>query len=169
MFSNYVKVAFRNIARNKLYATINIIGLSMGLALYIFGGLLSDYEHSHDTMFKNHDRTYTLRSEVNPNSGFGLAQGAMVYSAVAPIIRTELSEVEAVARTKTRELLLTLGKDSYYQTVRFTDSDLLKIFDFDYLQGNSTALDSATRIVITETIANKFFKDVNPIGQTFNA
>ncbi|MDG1709155.1 MAG: ABC transporter permease, partial [Emcibacteraceae bacterium] len=138
----------------------------MGLVLYVFGGLLADYEHSHDTMFKNHDRTYTLRSEVDPNSGFGLKQGSMIYSAVTPIIKAELSEVDAVARTKTREYLLTFEGKSLYQTVRFSDPDILKIFDFNYIYGNDKALNNATSIVITESVSKKFFNDENPVGKT---
>jgi len=170
LITNYIASAWRNILRRKLYATINIVGLSMGLGLYVFGALLSDYEHSHDTMFKNHDRAYTLRSDINPDSGFGLTQGAMVYSAVAPIIKTELTEVDYVARTKTREFLISREKNNHYQTVRFSDPEILQIFDFDYLHGDSSALDTNSGIVITSTIARKLFGDENPMGQilTFN-
>ncbi len=161
MLSNYIKVAFRNIARNKLYAVINIIGLSMGLALYIFGGLLSDYEHSHGTMFKNHDRTYTLRSEIIDGNNLPI-----IFSAAAPIIKAELSELDAIARTKTREILVTYDENSYYQTLRFADPELFEIFNFEFIYGNESALNNSSNIVITASIAKKYFKDENPLGHT---
>ena len=86
MLNNYIKVAIRNIARNKLYALINILGLSMGLAIYLFGGLLSDYEHSHDSFFENFDRVYTVRGIVSSQSTLGISQIDGVQAAVGPLL-----------------------------------------------------------------------------------
>ena len=86
MFTNYVKIAIRSIIKNKLYAIINILGLSMGLAVYLFGGLLADYEYSHDVFFENATRVYTIRGDVNADANLGLGQIDGVQSAVAPII-----------------------------------------------------------------------------------
>lgn len=166
MFKNYIKIAFRSIAKNKLYATINILGLSMGLAIYLFGGLMSDYEYNHDAFFDNSDRTYTIRGEVSSKANMGIGQIDGVQSALGPLITAELNEVDAVARTVMREFLVSVDEDNYYQNVRFTDPALLEIFDFEFIYGDSTALDSSTGIVITETFAKKYFADQNPMGKT---
>lgn len=166
MLQNYFKVAIRNILRNKTYALINILGLSMGLVIYIFGGLFADYEYSHDAFFKNVDRTYTLTSIFGPESNFeGMPHGA-VYSAVAPILRSEYEEPEAIARTIIREYLVSVDDNHYYQDLRFADADLLNIFDFNYISGSSSALDNTNGAVITQSIAEKFFGDINPLGKT---
>ena len=166
MFSNYVLVAIRSIAKNKLYAGINILGLAMGLAVYIFGGLLANYEYTHDSFFKNVDRIYSIRSIIKAEANVGVNQIDGVQSAAGPVIKAELTDVEAVARTIRREFLLTVGEDSYYQSIRFADPDLLTMFDFDYIYGNETALNDASGILITESIAKKYFGDENPMGKT---
>ena len=56
MLKSYIKIAFRSILKNKLYAAINILGLTLGLVFYLFGGLLATYENSHDQFFENSAR-----------------------------------------------------------------------------------------------------------------
>lgn len=166
MFSNYVKVAIRNIARNKLYAAINIVGLAMGLSIYIFGGLFADYEYSHDAFYENSERIYTVGSVFTPEIDVGVGQLDGTVPAVTAIIRAELPEIEAVARTFYKEFLFNIGEDQYYQKLRFADPELFNIFDFDYIMGDSSALSNPTGLVITETMALKYFGADNPIGKT---
>lgn len=165
MFKNYLKIALRNIASNKVYAMINIFGLTMGLVLFIFGGLYSNYEHNHDAFFKNIDRVYTVSSIFGEDSGIEGVENLTVYPAVASYIRNDHEEPEAVARSLLWEFLLTIEEDSYYQMVRFADTDLLKIFDFNYIQGDETALNSSTGVLISQSLAQKYFKEENPIGK----
>ena len=166
MFSNYVKIAIRSIAKNKLYAIINIMGLALGLAIYIFGGLLSTYEYTHDAFFENSDRVYTVRGIVNPKANMSIDQIEGVHSGLTPVIRAELSDVEAVARTIGREFLISVGENNYYQNLRFADPELLQIFNFDYVSGDSSAFNSSTGILITETIAKKYFPGEEAMGKT---
>ncbi|MDA9554520.1 ABC transporter permease, partial [Emcibacteraceae bacterium] len=165
-FQNYVKIAIRSILKNKLYAIINILGLTMGLSIYLFGGLMANYEYTHDTFFKNYDRVYTIRGEVNPLAGIGIGQVDNVPSGVAPVMKAELEEVEAIARTIFREFLVSINEDNYYENVRFADAELLDIFDFEFIIGDKSALSNSTGIIISESYAKKFFGDQDPIGKT---
>ena len=54
MFSNYLTSALRNILRNKLFALINLLGLTAGLAIFVFAQLFVSYEESHDAFFPDH-------------------------------------------------------------------------------------------------------------------
>lgn len=168
MLRNYIKVAIRNIARNKLYAVINIIGLAMGLTLYIFGGLFYDYEYSHDLFFEKSDQIYTVGSNFRSPEEHGGPTTNVVYTGLTPFIKAELSEIEDVSRTFNRSYLLSTGVDSYYQSVRFSDPNLLDMFEFDYIYGDKTALANSRGAVITETIANKYFEDGNAMGKTIS-
>lgn len=168
MLGNYIKVAIRNIVRNKLYALINIVGLAMGLAIYVFGGLFYDYEHSHDEFFANSDRVYTLGSTFRAQGEYEETTTNIVYTAVTPLIKAELTEVEEVARTFGRSFLLTAGEDSYYQSLHLADPSLLNIFDFDYIYGDKSALDNSTGAILTESIASKYFPSGNPMGETIS-
>lgn len=168
MLGNYIKVALRNIVRNKLYAVINIIGLAMGLSIYVFGGLFYDYEHSHDAFFENSNRIYTLGSTFRGNTEYEPSTTNIIYTAVTPLVETELEEVEAVARTLLRSYLLTVGDDGYYQSLHLADPSLLDIFNFDYIYGDNSALNNPTGAILTESIASKYFPSQNPMGQTIS-
>ncbi len=165
MFWNNFKIALRNLRKNKLFAAINIVGLALGLTIYLFGGLLVKYEQTHDLFFDNAARTYTIGSHTAPGLGVGIDVIDASFSALGPILEAELSDVEAVARTNRREFLITVGEDGFYESIRFTDPALLGIFNLNYLYGDESALDDASGILVTETVAMKYFGDTNVIGE----
>ncbi len=165
MLWNNIIVALRNLRKNKGFAAINISGLAIGLTIYIFGGLLVEYENTHDRSFANVDRIYTIGGTMSPEMNVGVDKFSATFMAVAPLIKAELTDIDAVARTRNSEYLLTMGPESFYQGLRFADPELLTIFDFNYLHGDSTALDDPTGLLITETIAIKYFGKTDVIGE----
>jgi len=165
MFWNNVKIAIRNLRKNKLFAAINIAGLALGMTIYVLGGLIGKYESTHDAFFANADRTYTVGGYASPLLNVGIEQMNAVQSAVGPIIEGDLTDVEAVARTLRGEYLVTMGENSFYQLILFTDPALLEIFDFNYIHGDDDALSNPTGVVITETTAIKYFGDTDVAGE----
>ncbi|MEJ2297470.1 MAG: ABC transporter permease [Woeseiaceae bacterium] len=164
MFWNNVKVAIRNLRKHKLFAIINIIGLS----IYVFGGLLVKYERTHDMFFENASRIYTVGSTAAPGLNVGIDKINATFSAVGPIIETELPEdVEAVARTINSEYLISVGRESFYEGILFADPALLDIFDFRYLHGDATALRDPSGLVITASMAEKYFGSTDVAGEVF--
>jgi putative ABC transport system permease protein len=168
MFWNNVKVAIRNLRKNKLFALINIIGLSIGLSIYVFGGLLVKYERTHDMFFENASRIYTVGSTAAPGLNVGIDKINATFSAVGPIIETELpQDVAAVARTIQSEYLISVGRESFYEAILFADPELLDIFDFRYLHGDATALRDPSGLVITASMAEKYFGSTDVAGEVF--
>ena len=165
MLWNNIIVALRNLRKNKAFAAINISGLAIGLTIYVFGGLLVEYENTHDRSFANVDRIYSIGGTAAPELNVGVDKFNSTFMAVAPLIKAELTDIDAVARTRNNEYLLTMGPDSFYEGIRFADPELLIIFDFNYLHGDSTALDDPTGLLITETIAIKYFGKTDVIGE----
>jgi len=165
MFWNNVKIAIRNLRKYKMYAAINIGGLALGLTIYVFGGLLVSYESTHDLFFKNSDRIYTVGSVAAPELNVGIDFLDAAHSAVGPIIETEMSDVEAVARTIGQQYLVTVGAEGFYEQIRFADPELLEIFDMQYIHGDSSALDDPTGILLSETAAIKFFGSSDVVGK----
>jgi len=164
MFWNNLKIALRNLRKNKLFAVINITGLALGLTIYVFGNLLVKYEQTHDLFFENVSRTYTVGSHIGPGLDVGVKFIGSAFSALGPLIKAEISDVEAVARTINREFLVKAGEDGFYQGIRFADPDLLRIFDFQYIHGDETALDDPSGILITEETAIKYFGETDVLG-----
>ena len=165
MFWNNVNIALRNLRKHKLFAAINILGLALGMTIYVFGFLLVDYEKTHDVFYENSERTYIVGIIAAPDLEVGVDRMNTTFSAVGPLIETELSDVEAVARTLRSEYLVTMGSESFYQSTYFADEELLTIFDFEYIHGDSTALADPTGIVITEAAANKYFSSTDVLGE----
>ena len=165
MFWNYVKIALRNLRKNKAFAAINISGLAIGMTIYVFGGLLVNYERTHDVFFEKYDRTYTIGATASPELNVGVDNFNSVQSAVGPLIDAELSDVEAVARTILREYLVTMGPDSFYEQIRFADPAFLQIFDFNYIHGDSGVLEDPSALLISETMAIKYFGKTDVVGE----
>ncbi len=165
MIRNYLTIAWRQILKNKVYSAINILGLVVGLGVYIFGSLLVDYERHHDTFFKHYDRIFTAGSLFSASANIGVSESNGIYTALQPFIISEIAEMEEVARTVKAEFLMSIEDDHYYQTIRFADPALLRIFDFDYIEGDSRALDDPSGMVLTRSAAVKFFGEGPVLGK----
>ena len=165
MFWNNVKIALRNLRKHKVFAAINVLGLALGLTIYLFGGLLTKYEKSHDLFFANADRIFTIGSTAAPELNVGFERMDSTFMAVAPIIETELQDVEAVARTIASEFLVSTGGESFYEGIRFADPVFLDIFDFEYLQGDSSALEDPSALLLSESAAIKYFGRTDVRGE----
>jgi putative ABC transport system permease protein len=166
MFWNNVKIALRNLRKNKVFALVNILGLALGLAIYVFGGLLVKYESTHDMFFKNAENIYTIGSIAAPDLNVGIDKFNATFTTVGPIIEAELQDVQLVARTVRSEYLLSVGDKSFYEGLRFADASLLEIFDFDYIHGDSAALQDPSGLLLTESSAIKYFGRTDVMGET---
>jgi len=165
MFWNNIKIALRNLRKNKVFALVNILGLALGLTIYVFGGLLVKYEQTHDMFFENASRTYTIGSTVAPGMNVGVDHLNATFTAIGPIIESELQDVQAVARTVGSEYLLSVDDKSFYEGVNFADAAFLDIFDFEYIHGNSAALQDPSGLVISESAAIKYFGRTDVLGE----
>jgi putative ABC transport system permease protein len=165
MFWNNVKVALRSLRKNKLFAAINIIGLALGMTIYVMAGLIAKYEGTHDAFFANSERTYVIGLVPAAGLNVGFQKILGVQTALGPIIEAELTDVDAMARTVRNEYLVSHDDKSFYEQVHFTDPALLEIFDFQYISGNDKALDVPTNVLLTESQAVKYFGHVDVIGE----
>ncbi len=167
MYANYIKLALRNMAKNRLYAFINVAGLAIGLAVFLFGMVLASYERDHDSMFSQRDRIFTAGSVFVDGADIGVLETNSIYTAMGPLLKAELGELNAVARTVTREFLVTVGdtNDSYYHTVTFADPELTAIFDFDYLYGDGSAIGDPKGVILSESTAQKYFGRSDVVGE----
>src|SRR5688572_27520400 len=123
MFRNYLKVAFRNIRRNKLFSGINILGLAVGMACSIFILLWVQHERSYDKFHKNGANIYRLTVEVS-----GL-KASLAVAPIAKAMRNEIPEVKNTAMMARQGGLFQFGDRKFdEQQVYFVDSTFLDIF-----------------------------------------
>lgn len=171
MLENYLTTAVRALAKNKLFSAINIVGLSIGLAVYVFSQLVADYERTHDGFFPDSERIYAIYAIIKADAGFGLRSSGGIQTSVRPLLAAEVPDIEVSARLIMREFLASYGDKKFYQGIRFADPAFLDIFRLDYIEGNGeTALDDPAGVIMSESTARKFFGDESALGKviTFN-
>lgn len=171
MFLNYLKIALRNIIRQKGYAFINIAGLAIGMActILIFFYILD--ELGYDKYHEKSPRIYRLIQVLSPGTEYEYE--TVVQSALyAPMLLEEIPEVQSAARIYAPKvwgksvLLSYKDKHFYTQQLIFADASLFEIFSFPFAKGNpDTAFPDPQSIVITERAAAKYFGDEDPIGK----
>ena len=157
MIKNYLKTAFRNLGKNKLYSGINIIGLTAGLAACLLIGVFIIHELSYDKFNTNADKIVRVTMEYS-NAGT-VNYTATTGTKVGPQFKRTFPAVEEFARTFLSHGIIKYGDKVFdEQRVLFADDPFFKIFSFKLVEGDaSTALDAPNKIVLTRSMAKKYF------------
>ncbi|MBK6391976.1 MAG: ABC transporter permease [Saprospiraceae bacterium] len=169
MIKNYFKIALRNLWKFKGFSLINIFGLSMGLACFVLIAMYVADELSYDRYNEKVDRIFRINSDIR----FGGTDLNMAVSAdpMGAVLKKDYPQVEEYARlySSSGSRLIKKG-DEYINEDRITyaDSTFLKVFTMPVLAGDSkNFLNEPNTVAITETIARKYFGDVQgAIGKT---
>lgn len=171
MFKNYFKIAWRNLTRNKTYAAINIIGLSLGIACSILIFTIVSYHLSFENFNKNKGRIYRIVTEVHMDNTF-YSHGTP--APLAKAIRNDYTFAEKAVRVavfwKTPVTIPSANNDSkkFSEDNGFavTTSDFFDIFNFPLAEGNiKTALTEPNTAIITQKLAKKYFGNEDAIGK----
>ncbi|WP_234736849.1 ABC transporter permease [Tellurirhabdus bombi] len=166
MLQNYFKIAWRNLWRNRLYTSLNIGGLAIGLAACLLMALYVDHEFSYDGFHANADRIVRITSEMKtPEAPLTLASSPVP---LATMLKQDYPEVETAVRLTPFEAVvrheekLIKEPDIYY-----ADKDVFAVFSYPFLVGNpATALANPNSVVLTERFAKKYFGKTDVLGQT---
>jgi len=167
MFKNYLITAWRNIVRDKLYTLINIGGLAIGMTTAIFIILYVVDEVTYDTVHEKHERIYRLESHFvinNKDDYFAVTQLPM-----APTLKDEFPEIEEYVRlAPAGTMFLKLGEREFEEdSIMIADSTIFKVFTHNFIAGDpEKALLRPYTMVMTESMAKKYFGDEYAIGKT---
>ncbi|HPH85696.1 MAG TPA: ABC transporter permease [Ferruginibacter sp.] len=170
MFQNYIKLAWRNLKRNRSYAMINIAGLSLGIACSILIFALISYHLNFDRFHHNRDRIYRLVTEWHD---FEVNYSGAVPAPLGKEVRTAYSFSEKTARVISYEGVLisvrekgTLQKFEEDNGVAYVEPTFFDILNFPLIKGNiKSALNDPNTAIITEKMAKKYFGHSDPIGK----
>ncbi|MCB0316626.1 MAG: ABC transporter permease, partial [Calditrichaeota bacterium] len=165
MFLNHLKIAFRALGRGKIYTILNITGLALGLACFGFISAWVLNELSYDRFHEKHDRIYRLTGEVKTDSE--TFDHAVTSPPMAAALQRDFPEVENAVRLDKNDCIVRRGDKQFLEDgVLFTDPSFFEIFSYRLTRGNAaTALNDPYSLVLTESMARKYFGDENPLGQ----
>lgn len=170
MFINFLKSAFRNIIKNKFYSFLNILGLTVGLTAFIFLFLFVRDEVSYDKYHEKASRIHRIESDftiAGKNERF-----AIVPIPMAPALKLEYPEVESFVRiTNIGNTLFRYDDIEYYEEDIFLcDSTIFDIFTYKIIDGDARrCLVEPRSIVLTESLAKKYFDKEDPMGKFLEA
>jgi putative ABC transport system permease protein len=167
MLKNYIKVAFRNIRRYKVYSLINLVGLAVGLAACVLILLWVQDELSYDRFHENSDDIYLALEHEAMSDGRVLTY-PLFPAAFGPALENDYPEVLETVRLRSFSgRIVRIGETSLTEDgLLFADPELLRVFSFPLVVGDrETALKDPGSILITRNMAAKYFGDSDPLGQ----
>jgi putative ABC transport system permease protein len=165
MFKLNLKIALRNLWKNKGFSLINIGGLAIGLASCLMLLLYVNYEWSYDKKYKDVDNIYLGRLNLKFNGNVATT-GALPYKLAGAALQ-EIPGIKDASRISMGQgnKLFSYNENKFKLKSQYVDVSFLKILSFPFVYGNpATALNEPGSIVLTNSAAKKLFGNVNPIG-----
>jgi len=163
-----LKIALRNLWKNKGFSLINIGGLAIGLTCCLMLLLYISYEWSYDKHFKNIDRIYSVYDNDIMSDRITTNSSYCTPNQLASTIMQTVPGVEQVSRMAERfENLIRHKQNAVNKNIIFADPSFLKIFDYTFVKGDPLkALSNPNSAIITQQTANVLFGKDDPIGKT---
>ncbi len=166
MFNSYFKIAWRSLFKHRLYTAINVTGMTIGMTCFILLALYIQYELSYDTQHEKGDRIYRIVEDMEGYVFKGTSKFACASIPVALSTKADIPEVESVTIFRPATDLFTKDGEVISEEGVNTDTSFFDIFSFPVLEGDpKTALKDKNAIILTETMAKKFFGHTSPIGK----
>ena len=168
MLKNYIQIALRVLFRNKVFSFINILGLVVGLTscllIYIYASGELSYDRQHD------DYNRIFRIVVNEKEPDGIHKQVEIPYPVVRTIKENIAGVEKSVFIYSVDHFQITIDDKIYQepSILFTSADIASIFDIELVAGDINSLNEPNKVLITESIARKYFGNKSPMGKVIN-
>jgi putative ABC transport system permease protein len=172
MIQNYLKIATRNIVKRKMYSFINAFGLSIGIAFCILIFLYIQDEKSFDQFHVNKQLIYRMEAQSydtwKQDAKDPYDRHAWLQLGLKQAMKDEIPEVEFATRFNSgSDAVLRANEKVFTEKICYVDADFFKMFSFKLLSGNPDKLfANKFDLVLTPTIAKKYFGEENPLGKT---
>lgn len=172
MWKNILKITLRNLYKDKFYAAVNIFGLAIGISCCLILGLYLYGELTYDRHHENHERIYRIARELT-------VDGATTPNDVTPLdmallLQQDYPEIEEVTRfqnlSSTRYLFRHEDAGYYWENVRLAEDNVFEVFTHEVVYGDAaTALEDPFSIAVSESFAQQYFGNENPIGELISS
>ncbi|GAB5531171.1 MAG: ABC transporter permease [Roseivirga sp.] len=167
MLKNYFKISWRNLIREKRYATISIGGLAIGITCFVAIALYVNHELTYDRHFENAGQIYRVYTHETGGEEY---QGSDNYATIpiplATAMREEFSEILELTSFEPQSALLKTEQETFDEYGIWVDENFLDVFTLQFIQGNpATALMQPESMVLTRSLAEKLYGTSDPIGK----
>lgn len=170
MFQNYLTSLWRYISKNKVFTFINVSGLAIGMLACVLIAQFVLHELSYDDFLDKKDRIFRLQQD-RYDKGELSTRWASGAAGVGPDLKANFPEVQRYVRLHNRSSTLSTG-DVFFKedNLYFASEDFFKVFSIKLIQGvDSVVLKDPFKLVISQSLARKYFRDENPVGKILKA
>jgi len=159
MFKLNLKIALRNLWKNKTSSFINVIGLAIGLAACLMLLIYVTYELNFDKHSKNSENIYTVMTNIPDDNGNIANTFEGSTTALGPLLKAEIPEIKHLARMNyLKQGLVAVGENGFKKLGKFAEPEMLKLFDYQYITGTAAnAMQNPRSIILTESTAKVLF------------
>ncbi|MEM6630569.1 MAG: ABC transporter permease [Bacteroidota bacterium] len=167
MLRNYLLITWRNLKRNPMYMGLNILGLSIGIAASLLIWQYVIYEKSYDTFFEDRENLYRVRLDRYNNEELN-SEWAAGCSPVGKALADNFPEVLNYTKMHSREAVFTLEDRSFREVNAYTSTaSIFDMFSLEIVSGDpQKGLENPNTLVLSESIAKKYFGEEDPLGKT---
>lgn len=164
MLKNYFKVSVRGLLKSPVNSFINIFGLAAAIGFCIFFYAFVVYTYKRDQFHENKDVVFL--STFTASREGALRQYGLSPRPLGELLKQDFPQVTNICRVEDRNVIVKHGDNIFNERIRFVDPAFLDMFTFPLKWGVSASLSDVNSIVISEPMAEKYFGDENPIGQS---
>lgn len=166
MLATYLKLALRTMAKNKLASFINLAGLSVAIGCSLVAFLFIDFFYNRDTFHENASSIYAVHSMYQ--TGNDVQEWASSPLPLGPMLADAMPAITNMARIVDGSAVMHVGDQVFTESIRFVDPAFLEMFSFPLAHGRPSALYDAQAIVLSAQLAQKYFGDTDPVGQSID-
>ncbi|MTI41962.1 ABC transporter permease [Fulvivirga lutimaris] len=163
MLKNYFKIGWRNLLKQKQPSLINILGLAIAIACCIVAYLFIEGNWLKGMYHENKDHIYMITHTATENDE--VTQFGYLSSPLANVIKENFPSVKYVSRINNARVVVNCKNENFSQFVQYVDSQYMDMFTYNVLYGSAQALDDPNQVIVTESVAQKFFRDEFPVGE----
>ena len=171
MANSEIKAALRNFYRERSYALINLSGLALAIACSLILGLYLRSELTYDRHHERHRRIFRVVNDFTTNGSTNNL--AVTSMSLGPLLKANYPEVKDYVRFRPaaeKLLIRSANKEIYWDSVFFADENVFEIFTHKIIHGDPrSALKDPSSAAVSETFAQRYFGEENPIGKTIQA
>lgn len=166
MWKNYLAAALRNVARNRLYAAVNIGGLTIGFAAALLIALYSLDQLSYDRFFPDPESVYRIVSEIRPAAGAPMRL-ELVNASLAATLTSGVADIQSITRLKSTRMNVRAGDREYVEDFYWADPSLFDVLPLKAISGDPhDSLNEPGSIIVTRRMAQKYFGRTDVVGET---